>query len=84
MQLMLNQKGELDELEERMLAGELYLVVGLLRGDHNHHVKTKMITAGAVSQIVAGSFGKELAWSEYYLFDDVLIQSSLFPRHCSI
>ena len=32
-----------------------------------------MITAGAVSQIVAGSFGKELAWSEYYLFDDVLI-----------
>ena len=30
MQLMLNQKGELDELEERMLAGELYLVVGLL------------------------------------------------------
>ena len=73
MQLMLNQKGELDELEERMLAGELYLVVGLLQGDHNHHVKTKMITAGAVSQIVAGSFGKELAWSEYYLFDDVLI-----------
>ena len=73
MQLMLNQKWELDELEERMLAGELYLVVGLLRGDHNHHVKTKMITAGAVSQIVAGSFGKELAWSEYYLFDDVLI-----------
>lgn len=73
MQLMLNQKGKLDELEERMLAGELYLVVGLLRGDHNHHVKTKMITAGAVSQIVAGSFGKELAWSEYYLFDDVLI-----------
>ena len=56
-----------------MLAGELYLVVGLLQGDHNHHVKTKMITAGAVSQIVAGSFGKELAWSEYYLFDDVLI-----------
>lgn len=48
-------------------------MVGLLRGDHNHHVKTKMITAGAVSQIVAGSFGKELAWSEYYLFDDVLI-----------
>ena len=73
MQLMLNQKGELDELEERMLVGELYLVVGLLQGDHNHHVKTKMITAGAVSQIVAGSFGKELAWSEYYLFDDVLI-----------
>ena len=73
MQLMLNQKWELDELEERMLAGELYLVVGLLQGDHNHHVKTKMITAGAVSQIVAGSFGKELAWSEYYLFDDVLI-----------
>ena len=73
MQLMLNQKGELDELEERMLAGELYLVVGLLQGDHNRHVKTKMITAGAVSQIVAGSFGKELAWSEYYLFDDVLI-----------
>lgn len=48
-------------------------MVGLLQGDHNHHVKTKMITAGAVSQIVAGSFGKELAWSEYYLFDDVLI-----------
>ena len=41
MQLMLNQKGELDELEERMLAGELYLVVGLLQGDHNHHVKQK-------------------------------------------
>lgn len=73
MQLMLNQRGELDELEERMLAGNLYLVVGLLQGNNNHHVKTKMITAGAVSQIVAGSFAEELNWSEYYLFDDVLI-----------
>lgn len=73
-------KKEIDRLRENEKimerindAEELYLVVGLLQGDHNHHVKTKMITAGAVSQIVAGSFGKELAWSEYYLFDDVLI-----------
>lgn len=73
MQLMLNQKRQLEESEEQMLAGSLYLVVGLLQENNNRHIKTKMVTAEAVSQIVAEMFEKKLGWSESYLLDDVLV-----------
>lgn len=72
MQLMLNQKAALDESEERMLDSSLYLIIGLLQGNNDRHLKTKMITAAAVSQIAESAFGNELSWTEYYLFDDVV------------
>ncbi len=73
MQLMLNQKDGLDELEEGMLVGNLYLVFAQLQGTNNRHVKTKMIAASAVSEIAVGAFGGDLNWTEYYLFEDSLI-----------
>lgn len=84
MQLMLNQKGDLDELEEEILAGNLYLVFAQLQGNYNRHVRTQIIAATAVSQIAVSSFGRELSWTEYYLFDDALIWVFCFDTDHSV
>lgn len=73
MELMLNQRGALDELEEKMLEGNIYLVIGSVQGSGTLHAKSKMITATAVSQIIKGSFQEELDWIESYLFDNIII-----------
>lgn len=80
MQLMLNQKNNLDELEKEMLSGNLYLVFAQLQGENSRHAKTKMRAATAISEIVVHAFGPELRWSEYYLFDDTLIWVFCYDR----
>lgn len=80
MQLMLNQKNSLDELETEMLSGNLYLVFAQLQGENSRQAKTKMRAATAVSEIVVRTFGSELQWTEYYVFDDTLIWVLCYDR----